>query len=229
MSLQIDGVRDSKGSVRDYVHDTLKKNIMELRLEPGRFISEKEAVELLQVSRTPIREAFVKLSQEELIETFPQKGSFISLIDMRHVEESKFVRTELETAIVRQACELLSNEQILHLNNLVSLQRLCIEENNNHRLFELDEEFHGMIMAGCGKMRTWAMLQQMNTHYNRMRYLHLLTDKFDWEHLISQHSDIVSAIRERNADEAERVMLEHMNRIELEKAELRMKYPSYFK
>jgi DNA-binding GntR family transcriptional regulator len=228
LTKKLDAARDSKGLIRDYVHDTLKKNIMELKLEPGRFISEKEVVEMLQVSRTPIREAFVKLSQEELIETIPQKGSFISLIDMELVEESRFVRETLETAIVRQACEMLNSEQVLQLQNLISLQELCVEEKNFERLFELDEEFHKTIIIGCGKTRTWALLQQLSTHYNRIRFLRLAVN-YDWQIIISEHQAIVRAIKEKNPDLAEKIMREHLSRVIFEKDELREKYPSYFK
>ncbi|MBW7459987.1 GntR family transcriptional regulator [Paenibacillus sepulcri] len=220
--------RYEKGSMRDYVHDTLKKNIMELKLEPGRFISEKEVVEALQVSRTPVREAFVKLSQEELIETIPQKGSFISLIDMKQVEESRFIREKLEMAIVRQACEILSAEQLLSLQNLVGLQKLCASENNYERLFELDEEFHKLIIIGCGKTRTWTLLQQLNTHYNRIRLLRLAVN-YDWANIIVQHEEIIEAIRGNNPDLAEQTMLLHLSQVNFEKEELKEKYPSYFK
>jgi DNA-binding GntR family transcriptional regulator len=228
MSVKPDMARDAKGLIRDYVHDTLKKSIMELKLEPGRFISEKEVVEMLKVSRTPIREAFVKLSQEELIETIPQKGSFISLIDMEMVEESRFVRETLERAVVRQACDLLSAEQVLQLQNLISLQELCVQEKNYTRLIELDEEFHRTIMVGCGKARTWALLQQLSTHYYRVRILRLAASD-DWQIIVAQHRAIVQAIREKNPDAAEQEMREHLTRVKLEKDKLKEKYPGYFK
>jgi GntR family transcriptional regulator, rspAB operon transcriptional repressor len=228
MNSRSDVARDSKGSIRDYVHDTLKKQIMELKLEPGRFISEKDIIEMLQVSRTPIREAFVQLSQEELIETIPQKGSFISLIDLKLVEESRFVRETLEKAIVRQACEILKSEQVLQLQNLISLQELCVEEKNFERLFELDEAFHKTIIVGCGKTRTWGMLQQLNSHYNRIRLLRLAVN-YDWQIILSEHNAITRAIREKNPDAAEQAMGEHLSRVNFEKEELREKYPSYFK
>jgi DNA-binding GntR family transcriptional regulator len=228
MNMKLDASRDAKGLIRDYVHDTLKKSIMELKLEPGRLISEKEVVEMLQVSRTPIREAFVKLSQEELIETIPQKGSFISLIDLELVEESRFVRETLERAIVRQACEMLKAEQVLQLQNLISLQELCVEEKNYERLFELDEEFHKTIIIGCGKTRTWGMLQQLSTHYNRIRFLRLAVN-YDWQSILSDHHAITRAIRDKDPDAAEQAMREHLSRVNFEKEELRQKYPSYFK
>ena len=228
MNRRLEAIRDSKGLIRDYVYDTLKREIMELKLEPGRFISEKDVIEMLQVSRTPIREALVKLSQEELIETIPQKGSFISLIDLKLVEESRFVRETLEKAIVREACQMLSSEQVLQLQNLISLQELCVEEKNFERLFELDEEFHKSIVVGCGKTRTWGMLQQLNTHYNRIRFLRLAVN-YDWEIILSEHRAITRAIKEKDPDAAEQAMSEHLSRVIFEKDELLRKYPSFFK
>ncbi|CAM3384745.1 GntR family transcriptional regulator [Marinicrinis lubricantis] len=220
--------KEQKGSIRDYVHDTLKNDIMTLRLEPGRFISEKEVVEMLKVSRTPIREAFVRLSQEELIETIPQKGSFISLIDMNHVEEARFVREQLERAVARSACSVLEPEQVLQLQHLILLQEYCAEQKNYERLFQLDEEFHQAIFIGCGKQRSWNMLQQMSTHLNRLRILRLASN-YDWDIILSQHRDMVQAIREKDADRAERVAMEHLSLVVVEKEELEEKYPTYFK
>ncbi|WP_282935919.1 GntR family transcriptional regulator [Paenibacillus sp. RC67] len=228
MELHVEALQGNKGLIRDYVHQTLKKNIMELRLEPGRFISEKDVIEMLQVSRTPIREAFVRLSQEELIETVPQKGSFISLIDLQHVEESRFIRETLESAVVREACAVLSTEQVMHLQNLLNLQQLCASEHNYERLFELDEEFHQAIVTGCGKIRTWTMIQQMSTHYNRIRFLRLASNT-DWESILNQHQGIVQAIRDKNAEQAERIMKEHLSMLDIDKTQLKEKYPTYFK
>jgi DNA-binding GntR family transcriptional regulator len=228
MVTPINTVKDRKGLVRDYVYDTLKKNIMELGLEPGRPISEKDLVEMLQVSRSPIREALVKLSQEELIETTPQKGSVISLIDWQHAEESRFLRETLESAIVREACVKLGSEQVLHLGHLISLQELCEAEKNYERLFELDEEFHKAIIVGCGRIRTWGLLQQVTTHYNRIRFLRLATNH-DWQIILAGHRALVHAIKEKDADAAEKVLREHLDRVVIEKEELKAKYPTYFK
>jgi DNA-binding GntR family transcriptional regulator len=228
MSNPLTALKDKKGLIRDYVYEILKKNIMELRLEPGRLISEKDLVEMLEVSRTPIREALVKLSQEELIETTPQKGSVISLIDLQHAEESRFLRETLESAIVREACEKLGTEQVLHLQNLISLQELCESEENYERLFELDEEFHKTIIIGCGRIRTWGLIQQVTTHYNRIRFLRLATNH-NWQVILSQHHGIVRAIKEKDPDAAEKVLRDHLELVVIEKEELKQKYPKYFK
>jgi DNA-binding GntR family transcriptional regulator len=227
MSNPINVLKDKKGLIRDYVYETLKKNIMDLKLEPGRLISEKDLVEMLQVSRTPIREALVKLSQDELIETTPQKGSVISLIDLQHAEESRFLRQTLESAIVREACEMLTGEQVLHLQHLISLQELCESEGNYERLFELDEEFHKTIILGCGRVRTWGLIQQVTTHYNRIRFLRLATNH-DWRVILSQHHGIVRAIKDKDPDTAEKVLRAHLDMFVIEKEQLKQKYPKYF-
>ncbi len=228
MTLKLESERVSKGLVRDYVYETLKKNIMELSLAPGRFILEKEVMDMLKVSRAPIREAFMKLSQEDLIETIPQKGSFVTLIDLELVEESRFVRETLERTIVKQACSMMNAEQVLQLQNLISLQELCVNQKNYERLFELDEAFHKMIIVGCKKVRSWELQQQLNTHYSRIRFLRL-ADNFDWMDILEDHQAIVRAIREKNPDAAEQAMYEHLVRVRFEMDELLQKYPNYFK
>lgn len=221
-------LKPTRERVRDHVYETLKKNIMELKLEPGRYISEKEAVEMLQVSRTSVREAFIRLSQEELIETVPQKGSFISLIDLEHVEESRFVREQLEAGAVRLACEMLDKSGILQLENVIAMQELSVEERNYEKLFDLDEQFHRSILIGCGKRRTWGIIQQMSTHFNRIRLLRLAVN-YDWNIILSQHRDIVQAIRDKDPDRAEKTMRDHVRLIVLEKEALKNRYPDYFK
>jgi DNA-binding GntR family transcriptional regulator len=105
---------------------------------------------------------------------------------------------------------------------------LCVEEKNFERLFDLDEEFHKTIVVGCGKTRTWGMLQQLNTHYNRIRFLRLAVN-YDWENILSEHRAITRAIKEKDPDAAEQAMSEHLSRVIFEKEELLQKYPSFFK
>jgi GntR family transcriptional regulator, rspAB operon transcriptional repressor len=217
-----------QGLIRDQVYRNLKKKILGLELEPGRLLSEKTLIEMLQVSRTPIREALVRLAQEGLVDTVPQKGSFISPIDMELVEESIFVRETLERAIVRQACEMLSSERIMQLDHLIRLQELAMEEKNYGRLFELDEEFHQTIIVGCGKHRTWQLLHDLSAQYHRIRILRLAAS-YDWQIILAQHQRIVQALREKDPDTAEKVMQEHIGRVRFEKDQLQEKYPTYFK
>ncbi len=96
--------RKTSDSVREYVYQVLKSSIMFLDLEPGTNITEKDIAQKLNVSRTPVREALIKLSQEDLLDIYPQKGTVVSLIDLSHVEEARFIRRNLERATIEMAC-----------------------------------------------------------------------------------------------------------------------------
>ena len=90
---------------KQYIYRILKENIMNLVLPPGEAISEIEISEALNVSRTPVREAIVRLSEEKLIQVFPQKGSIVSKINLNLVEEAVFLRKICERQLFKMACE----------------------------------------------------------------------------------------------------------------------------
>lgn len=227
--LNIDSTKKVKSfSTKDYVYEILRENIISLAIEPGQQISEKEISDLLQVSRTPVREAFVKLAQEELLEVYPQRGTKIALIDLYHVEEARFIREHLERATVRVACENFPEEKLKELEANLQLQKKCVAEKNFTKLFELDEEFHKTIAEGSGKGRIWALIQQMNAHLNRIRMLSLAAN-YNWELILSQHETIFLAIKEKNADLGEKAMEEHLKKLLFEQDKLKSEYKQYFK
>ncbi|MFG6147500.1 GntR family transcriptional regulator [Halobacillus sp. B23F22_1] len=215
-------------STRNQVYSWLRENIISLELAPGRSISEKEISEMLQVSRTPVREAFMKLAQEELLEVYPQRGTFVSLIDLKHVEEVRFIREHLERAAVRVACEVLSKENLLQLKDNLAKQKQSVEEKNYTKLFELDEEFHYTIAVGSEKERIWSVIQQMNAHLNRIRVLSLAAH-YNWELILEQHETIIYAIETRNPDLADQLMEEHLKKLTFEQESLTSEYMKYFK
>ncbi|MGL6114390.1 MAG: GntR family transcriptional regulator, partial [Cetobacterium sp.] len=91
--MKLEGVKKFlKENTRQYTYRVLKENIMNLNLEPGEAIGEIDLSRELNVSRTPLREAIVQLIEEKLLEVFPQKGTFISKIDLTLVEEAIFLR-----------------------------------------------------------------------------------------------------------------------------------------
>jgi DNA-binding GntR family transcriptional regulator len=215
-------------STREYVYRFLKVNIMNLKFLPGTAISEKEIAVLLNVSRTPVREAFIQLSQEYLLDILPQKGTYISLIEVENVEEARFLRETLEKAIVSLACTDFPQEKLFELQSYVTLQELYLQENNYVKFYELDESLHSVIFAGCRKARTWSVIQQMNTHYNRVRLLNV-TCGHDLMLLLQQHQDLVRAIREKDVILGNRTIELHLNKVKIDIKDLMSDYSHYFK
>ena len=220
--------RQPQDSSREYVYKILRIQIMELKYPPGSTISENEIAEKLHVSRTPVREAIIRLAQEKLIDVFPQRGTYVSLIDLSHVAESKFVRETLERKVMQLACQDFRSEDLFQLQKCLSLQDLCIHEKQFFEFYEHDSNLHGAIFAGCDKARTWEMIQQMNTHYNRVRILGI-TNGYELPELLAEHQAIVAAIREQDAVAGEQALDSHLNKVRLDLTKMMKDFPEYFK
>ncbi|MCJ7688520.1 MAG: GntR family transcriptional regulator [Clostridiaceae bacterium] len=129
MNLEID---DPKYGVHlgEYVYQTIKENIVNLNIKPGNRISEKEISNLLNVSRTPVREAFIKLSKEGLLYVLPQRGTYISCIDLEKAEETRFIRESLERSVIKLAAENFPSELMTKLEENLKKQKEYIKEKN---------------------------------------------------------------------------------------------------
>ncbi|MBU9721565.1 MULTISPECIES: GntR family transcriptional regulator [Bacillaceae] len=217
-----------KGSTRDYVYKTVRDQIVNWDLKPGQKISEKEVAEKLHVSRTPVREAFLQLGHEDLLDIFPQIGTVVSRIDFTLVEEARFVRENIEKAIVKDLCNGVGDDFIFDMESNLTMQSMCIQKGTNQRLFELDEEFHRLLFQENKKLRTWVFIRQMNGHFDRLRVLRLASNT-NWELLVSHHKQIFDCIMNKDAEGAEKVMGNHLELVNLEKGELKARYPNYFK
>lgn len=215
-------------STREYIYRSMKSNIMSFKLIPGTTISEQEFAEVLHASRTPVREAFIQLSQEGLLDIIPQKGTYVSLIDLESVEEAKFLRETLEVAIIEIACTDFPEDQLFELQSCITLQELCIKENNYVKFFELDEVLHETIFTGCKKARIWAMMQQMYGHYNRVRRLNIAVG-YDLPLLLKHHNELVRAIREKDVALGMSITKLHLNKVKIDIKDLLNDYAHYFK
>lgn len=227
MNLSIDTDIDSR-TMKDYVYQILKRNIMELRLKPGSPLKKEKISRQLQVSVTPVREAFAKLAEEDLVDILPQNGTFVSHINIDKIIQAQFMRESLELAVIKIACEMdFPKDKLFKLQTLVKMQEILAEEENLIQLFELDNQFHRLVFDACNKKYVWEVLQQASTHIDRIRVLSLTTS-FNRKEIIADHQKIIDAIKDKNLELAERVVKEHTNRIKFDIEELKEKYSDYF-
>jgi len=218
----------NKNTTSKTIYYALREEIINLYLEPGTSISEKELSEKYSVSRTPVREALVRLAQEGLVNIYPQKGTVISLIDLSAVEEGRFLREHLERAVVKEACIEFSEENILALEMNLKFQEMYIENHDYKKLFEADEDFHKIIFEGCNKKRIWKSINDGSTEFQRIRVLRLAVNS-SWDNIYLQHKEIFNVIKNRNAESAEKLMEEHLNMVIFDKNQIKESYPNYFK
>ena len=216
-------------SGRDYAYRVLRDNVLNLNLVPGTAMSEKEIALLLGISRTPVREAFIRLSQEELLEIQPQRGSYVAKIDLEQVAESRFLRETMELAVTKLACETFPDAMLQRLYDCLAAQEGCMKREAYEAFFALDNELHGMIFAGCGKSRIWNMILTMHLNYFRVRALNLYKSCYEMPRQFFQHQQLVEAIAARNVLRGQIIAQLHVNKVVLDAAYLKQTFSSYFK
>ncbi len=218
--------KDVHQSMKQWAYTVLRTNITKLHLQPGTTISEAEIAEALNTSRTPIREAFIRLVEDGLLEIYPQRGSFVALIDIEQAEEACFVRKVLGKAVLKEACQSFPDACLLDLDANLARQRLCQKSGDYEQLFQLDTDFHGIIYRGCYKERVWLHIRKMNYNFDRLRIIRLSTG-ICWDTIISGHERMAQLIRDHDAAQVERVVDEHLPKAFV--LECIVQHPEYFK
>ena len=215
-------------TVREYAYNVLYHNIMTLKLPPGTAMSEQELSGVLNVSRTPVREAFIRLAQKGLLEVLPQRGTFVSKIHTEQLAEFRFFRVTLERAIMELACQEFLDPWKTKLEFCIFEQGKFIGASDAESFFKSDNTLHSLLYEGCGKPHIWRLVQDSNLDYARARVLNVSDTDEQMQILYEQHKGIVSAVFDKNVKAAKDIMTEHINKVMGDVAVLKQEYPEYF-
>lgn len=191
---------------------TLRQGIAEMSLRPGDALSEKEIAARFGVSRQPVREAFIKLSEAGLVEIRPSRGTFVMKISMHEVANARFVREAIESDITRQAAHLAKPSQIQTLKSLIVEQRSAAEAGDYKRFNAADEAFHRAIADIVSNDYAWRLVEAARFQTDRIRLLSL-SSASPLARLIAQHETIVDALQRKDGDGAARAMRRHLREI----------------
>jgi DNA-binding GntR family transcriptional regulator len=123
----------------------LRQAIIASELRPGEALSEKEIAGRFGVSRQPVREAFIKLSEAGLVQILPSRGTFVMKISMREVANARFVREAVECALARAASRLITPDGVARLRRLIAEQAAAAGRSDYSGFTVLDEAFHQAI------------------------------------------------------------------------------------
>ncbi len=167
-------VRPGRGeTAAKMLYRRLKAEIVSMQRKPGESIIEREIASSYGVSRTPVREAILRLADEALVDIFPQSGTFVARIPLASLPEAILVRKALEQLTARLAAEAASAEQVSELYGLIERQRRMQRAGNRDRFHEADEAFHAAIAESAGHPGIWTLIQQVKIQVDRYRRLTL--------------------------------------------------------
>ncbi len=212
---------------REQIYAEIVQRISNFTLEPGKHISENEIAKELGVSRTPVREVFIRLANEKLIEVYPQSGTYISKIDLNFVQESALMRHILEKEILFSACDKPGSFNPSEFEKNFSRQREAIAECNVQSFLHYDNVFHRLLFSISGHETIWDIIEGIKIHYLRFRYLDM-SQPHALENIYKEHMEILNLIKQSDKSGLEKLLkLHHFLSLEEQRA-LMEKYPEYF-
>jgi DNA-binding GntR family transcriptional regulator len=209
------------------VYGRLRDAIVAAELAPGRQLSENELAERLGVSRTPIREALVRLADDRLVEIVPQLGTFVSRISGEALRDAQFIRVALECAAVRLAAQRAQRDDVDALEAIISRQEEIRDRSDYDRWYVLDDEFHAALCGLGGHPVAWSLIQRVNAHLNRVRRLSLPRPRY-MEEMVGEHKLVVGAIARGEPEAAEDALRHHLQMVVSALPEIRAEHPDFF-
>src|SRR5215475_12241645 len=201
-----------RNTIAEQIHGVLRRDIICGRLSPRTSLAEQELARRFGVSRTPIREAMIKLADEGLVEIFPQYGSFVGPIKLAEVLDSQFARETLECAAVEKAVAHMDAGHADRLNAMLDRQRALHKSGDDEGFFRADEAMHAFIFALAGHPTAWLFVTGAKAQMDRVRYL-AMTILRKQPSVVAQHVQIIDRLCARDRGGAVAAMRTHMRGI----------------
>ena len=214
-------------SMAGQVFGTLRSAIVTMRLKPGEALSEQEIATRLNVSRQPVREAFIKLADDGLVRVVPQRGTFVMKISAAAVTNARFVREAVECAIAREAAQRISATNAASLKAIIAEQRKAEKSDDTEGFFVLDEEFHRALANAGGCADAWKVIESAKAQMDRVRFLSV-PEATPMRRLIAQHQRILDGVIAGDGAAATAAMQEHLREILSSLPQLAAKFPKMF-
>ncbi|OHV26217.1 MULTISPECIES: GntR family transcriptional regulator [Rhizobium] len=227
VSSQAIGGRLRRVTTAGAIYERLHANIVSLRMPPGMALQEKRIADDFGVSRTPVREALLRLSEGGLVDIYPQSGTVVSRVPVSAIPEAVVVRKALEGTTVEAAALLATAADIARLDAIIARQRSHAATGNASSFHEEDESFHEAIAQISGYPGIWVILKTVKVQIDRARRLTLpVLGRMD--NVVHEHMIIRDALAAHDATAARDAMIHHLSAVIPDVDELRSRYPDYF-
>jgi GntR family transcriptional regulator, rspAB operon transcriptional repressor len=209
------------------VYRELRQEIVWLRRKPGEPIIEKEIAQAQSVSRTPVREALLRLAAEGLVDTVSKSGTFVARIPLRALPEAMVVRKALEQVTARSAAIHARKSEVTSLRAILERQREADAAGDRSAFHGADEAFHAAIATVGRYPGIWSLVQGVKTQIDRYRLL-TLPQPGRMARVIKEHAAVVAAIEDHDADRAATAMEGHLDGLQISMEDIRRMNPDFF-
>ncbi len=215
--------RSASSQIYEYIRDS----IISMEYAPGQMIPETALAEQFGVSRTPVREALIGLSNIGFVEVKPQRGTYVSRFSIEKILEARFVREALEVAVASSLAENPPAGLIEECEHIIEKQVVAAEEDDVIGFQRLDDAFHQALASGTGYARVASLIEAEKAHMDRVRSLSLL-EVGQYKRVLNQHKAILQAIKAGSSEKAKTAMEVHMKEVFKILSVVPQEHPEYF-
>lgn len=202
---------DRRSSVADQVYAALHEAITSARLLPGAAISENSICRQFNVSRTPVRAAIQRLSEEGLVDVYPQLGSYVSRINLTGMQDSHFIRRSIEVGLLREVAQRWTPAMSRGMREVVATQERAIAAGDTDGCYRYDEEFHHLFAVFAEREGVWPTVLGAKTPLTR--FLRFAGNPQRLPMIPLEHLTIVDALDAGDVQGAENALVIHLDKI----------------
>lgn len=209
-ALSQQGANDiNRQNLSEQIANQLRDMIIQHHLAPGERIREREICKALDVSRTPLREAFQKLASEGLIELVPNRGAIIAAPSAAEIADMLQVLGVLEAFAGERACELVTQDEINEIKALQYEMLAAFSRGDRLQYFKLNQRIHLAIVKASRSDTVLSLHSRLNARLYRIRYQSNLKNE-KWGSAVKEHEDILSALEARDAMKLSHLLRQHL-------------------
>lgn len=215
------------------IYETIRSRIEDLYYEPGSELSITELTQDLGVSRSPVRDALLRLERDKLIDIYPQRGTWVSRLDVKNIMQERFLRLSVEENVFRVCIEnVLENEErkirfSSQLRANLVQQSACLSINDIRAFIDLDVDFHRNFYIEIGFERIYKVIEAHTGNERRIRILNNMNHDAA-QAVYEEHLAMTQAIEDERGDEVLVILSHHFSKLNDEVEELVRLYPAYF-
>lgn len=202
----------NNSSKSEKVYKIIQDDIIERRFLPGQMLVERELIEKLGVSKTPVREALARLKRDGLVEGTLHRSIVVSRILRKDAVEIFALREILEGLAARGAAEKITPEKAKEIHSIIQLSEECIKKNNLKEYAPLDLQFHNLIRIISENERLCEMMQRLHYQIRILMRTSITLPGRGGRVSLNEHKKIVKEIVNRNPDLAEKMAKEHIKK-----------------
>ncbi|SFR53206.1 DNA-binding transcriptional regulator, GntR family [Yoonia tamlensis] len=210
-----DVVFDASKPLASQIYELLRDFIVSVKIKPGCALSEKEIGALLNASKTPVREAMIRLEETGLVRIVPQSGTYVAPLDVKSYISACFTRLHLEIGAVRAAAHSPSRHKFKAVfDDLVAQQQSAWDSDDFEAFFHLDEALHKEFFRAAEVPDVWETVRRTQADVYRVRHLRRIRNIRNGAKVIADHKAIISAILDGDADRAQTALIAHIGSLE---------------